>query len=200
VADVRAAGAAVVVLAVMTLAACSTTESGQPNPASGSSGQASPNDPATVSLPPRPRDISMVDVDPCALLTAAQRAQFQVHPGVTIAEAIGVTGRVCGYQFDSEAGGQEYTIAATTSPGIEHWLNPYLTDNITQVSIGGFPAVDITAKLNQATGCQTAVSVAKGQMLEVGNGVDVPGMTQAQSCARTNQVADAALATLQTLK
>lgn len=184
-----------VVLAALTVAACSSTETGQATATStagsGSSG---------VSLPPRPQDISLSGVDACALLTGAQQSQFQVHAGVKAPQATGFTGSACTFQFASEAAGQLYGISADTSPGIEHWLNPYLTDNVTQVTIAGFPAVTVSPKNAQATGCTTAVSVANGQMLEASTALIATGMTKVQSCEKTNAVAEAAMATLQTLK
>lgn len=196
----RAAGAAVVVCAVMTVAACSSTESGQPSPAAPSTSGFQGNGTNHITLPPRPRDIPMAGVDPCTLLTAAQQARFQVKAGVRVPVGHEEVGLGCAYNNLNNAGGQGLDIAAITSPGIEHWLNPYLTDTITQVSIAGFPALNVTPVLAQATGCSTNVSVANGQMLEIDNGLDATGMTKAQSCQKTNEVAQAAMATLLSLK
>jgi hypothetical protein len=205
VADSRAAGAVVVVLAVMTLAGCSSSEAGQPTaapgtPASGSASGSFDNGAGSVRLPPRPKSIAMNGVDPCALLTAAQQAQFQVKPGEKAELGPRQTGATCAFNATSNAAGQGYDIATLTSPGIQTWLDPYRTDHISQVTIAGFPAVDITTVEQQATGCSTAIDVADGQLLQVDNGLIVPGLTQQQSCQKTNAVAEAAMATLQTLK
>lgn len=142
----------------------------------------------------------MAGVDPCQLLTAPQRAQFQVKPGVKVRVGHEEVGTACAFNDANNAGGQGYDVATLTSPGIEYWLNPYLTDTITQVSIAGFPAVNVTPVLAQATGCATDVSVANGQLLEVDNALVANGLTKAQSCQKTNEVAQAAMATLLGLK
>lgn len=190
-------GAAVAGLAMMTLAACSNTETGQASAsAAGATGSGSP----AISLPSRPKDIPLNGVDPCALLTAAQRSQFGINGGKETIVGHGETGKACGYNFTAIGSGTGgYDISTITSPGIEHWLNPNLIAKVKQVAVAGFPAVDITNE-GEATGCGTAISVADGQMLMVDNGVVAQGMTSAQSCAKTNAVAEAAMATLQTLK
>jgi len=67
--------------------------------------------------------------------------------------------------------------------------------------VSGFPALDITLRPpDLLQGCTTAVSVANGQMFTVNLGQPAKGTTTAQSCAKTEEVAGAVLATAQTLK
>lgn len=203
--DKRAAGAAIAVCAVMTLAACTGTEPGRPSPAGTTTGSDFQGNGANhLTLPPRPRDVPLAGVDPCTLLTTAQRAQIQVRPGVKSSIGHGFTGAGCSFPLSDVlhgGAGQSYGVSAIVSPGVEHWLNPYLTDTVTQVTVAGFPAVTVTPTLAQATGCSTAVSVANGQMLETDTGVTAPnGMTKAQACAKSQEIAQAAMATLLSLK
>ena len=58
--------------------------------------------------------------------------------------------------------------------------------------------MDVTSKATVANGCQTVVSVADGQMLIVQFDFPPTSTTAAQSCVNTEQVARAAIATLQT--
>src|SRR5205085_170714 len=110
-------------LAMATLAACSSTASGQAVPTGNVGAPAGTNG---ISLPPRPSTISMGGVDPCKLLTAAQQARFQVRSGVPAHLAHGETGSVCAFNFPDVTSTGGYDISAVTSPGIEHWLNPNL--------------------------------------------------------------------------
>ena len=184
-------------LAVLTLAGCSSTATGQAIP-SNSAGDSSGS--TSISLPPRPKSIPLNGVDPCSLLTATQRAQFGIGDGKKTIVGHGETGSACAYNLtDINSGTGGFDVGVITSPGIEHWLNPNLIATVKQVTVAGFPAVNITNE-GQATGCDTAISVADGQMLEVDNGVVAQGLTSAQSCEKTNAVAEAAMATLQTLK
>jgi uncharacterized protein DUF3558 len=189
-------GAAVILLTVGSVAACSSVATGQAEPTD----TTRTGSPASFSLPPRPTTISMNGVDPCALLTAAQQARFQVKAGEKAPVAAGETGAVCQYDWaESTAGPGGYGVSAITSPGIEFWLDQNDNATINQTTIAGFPAVDVQGD-NQDTGCTTSVSVADGQVLEIDNGLLAQGMTSAQSCAKTNAVAEAAMTTLQTLR
>jgi hypothetical protein len=193
-----AAGAAIAVLAVLTLAACTSTESGQ---AAADGGYRAPtNNAGTIVLPPPPQNLSLAGVDPCALLTAAQLTGFAVQPGRSIGTDPLFKSPLCAFRFNTEAAGAEYAIDAVTSAGVNYWLSPTLADTVTKVSVAGFPAVTVTSKNSLATGCETAVGVATGQMLIVNDGVQPHDVTVPQSCARTQQVAAAALTTLLTLK
>jgi hypothetical protein len=195
------------VLIMMTLAGCTTSQTGSATPAGpvgapSSRYQAPTNGAGTVSLPPRPTDISLTGVDPCTLLTAPQRGRLKVRPGVKgLPAQLENNSPTCDFRFADGTLGAEYNVAVDTAEGIALYLNPNLADNIRQVSVGGFPALDITLKApDLLQGCSTAVSVASAQMFVVDLGQPASGTTTAQSCARTEQVADAVLATAQTRK
>lgn len=196
---------AVVVSAVVAgaLTACTTAEPGSAGAAGTPSTYRAPtNDPGSVTLPPRPRDVPVRGVDPCTLLTAAQRPGLGVlagTPGQAATQFPGAT--TCDYRSSDGTPGAVFAVSTVTGAGVAAWLDPTLADNVRQVSVGGFPALDATTKgTDLLHGCTTAVSVATGQMLTVQWGLPPRGTTTAQSCARTEQVAGAAMTTLQTAK
>jgi hypothetical protein len=184
---------------VALLAACTSAQAGQPVAAS-TAGSGVPPAAAreTITLPPRPRDIPLTGIDPCSLLTSAQQAKLGVDPGVEGHPDVNWNNPQCGFQLVNPGTLPSYNLQTVTSAGIQYWLNPLLANNTKPVSIGGFPAVDVTSKAAAANGCQTVVSVADGQMLIIQLDFPPTGLTATQSCANTEQVAAAAVATLQT--
>lgn len=193
-----------VTVLVMTLAACTSQQPGRATAAAGvSSGyQAPTNGAAGISLPPRPSDLSLTGVDPCSLLTTAQQGGLGVRAGVPGPPAqLADNSPTCDFRFADHTPGAEYNVAVDTTEGIQLYLDPTLADDVRPVSVAGFPALDITLKPpDLLQGCTTAVSVASGQMFMVDLGEPARGTTIAQSCARTEQVAAAVLATAKTLK
>ena len=185
-------------LVVALLAACTVQHAGTATP--GSIAIGAPSTPAltTLSLPPRPRSLPLSGIDPCSLLTSAQQAQLGVDPGVEGHPDVNWHDPQCGFQLVNPGTLPSYNVQTVTTEGIQFWLNPLLANNTKPVSIGGFPAVDVTSKATVANGCQTVVSVADGQMLIVQFDFAPTSTTAAQSCVDTEQVATAALATLQT--
>jgi hypothetical protein len=207
VADRRPAGVSAVGMAVgmaVALAGCATAQGGQPvaaHPASPAY-QVPTNGSGAISLPPRPRDVSLTGVNPCTLLSPAQQTVLAVTAGVPGPPAqLADNSPTCDFRFADNTPGAEYNIAVDTTEGIQLYLNPALADDIRQTSVSGFPALDITLQApDLLKGCTTAVSVANGQMFMVNLGQPAAGTTTAQSCARTEQVAGAVLATAQAPK
>lgn len=187
-------------------AACTSAGPGAPttNPRAGTapSYQAPTNSAGGVTLPPRPTDIALAGVDPCTLLTAAQRARLGVTTGIKgLPAQLANNSPTCDYRFADNTPGAEYNVAVDTAEGIQLYLDPSLAANVERTSIAGFPALDITLKSpDLLQGCTTAVSVADGQMFMVNLGQPARGTTTAQSCAGTERVAAAVLATAKTLK
>jgi hypothetical protein len=189
---------------MMTLAGCTTSQGGSAAPADpvvrSSAYRAPTNGAGAVTLPPRPADLSLAGVDPCSLLTATQRKHLGVTNGVKGLPAQLVDNSpTCNFRFADGTPGAEYNVVVDTRGGIQLFLDPRLADDVRQVSVSGFPAVDVTLKPpDLLQGCATAVSVANGQMFVVDLGQPAGGTTTAQSCARTEQVAGAVLATART--
>jgi hypothetical protein len=194
------------VLIMVALAGCTTSQAGTAAPAGpatrSSVYQAPTNGVSAVALPPRPSDVPLTGVDPCSLLTPAQRGKLGVDAGVRgLPAQLEDNSPTCNFRFAAGPPGPEYNVAVDITNGIQLYLNPNLADDIRQVSVDDFPAVDITLKApDLLQGCSTAVSVANGQMFVVNLGQPVRGTTTAQSCARTEQVAGAVLTTARTSK
>jgi hypothetical protein len=194
------------VLIMATLAGCTTTQQGAatvaPSAGPPSTYQAPTDAVSDIALPPRPTDIPLTGVDPCSLLTPAQRATLGVAPGGKgLPAQLADNSPTCNFRFADGTPGAEYNVAVDTVEGIQLYLNPSLAANVTQVSVGEFPALDITLKApDLLQGCTTAVSVANSQMFMVNLGQPARGTTTAQSCAMTEKVAAAVLTTARTLK
>lgn len=185
------------------LAGCTTTQQGAATP--GAAGRpatpAAPSQQAPdIQLPPRPTDVSLVGVDPCSLLTPQQRTRLGVLTGEKgLPAQLEDNSPTCDFRFADGTPGAEYSVAVDTAQGIQLFLGPNLADDVRQVSVGEFPALDITLKApDLLQGCTTAVSVANGQMFTVNLGQPARGTTTATSCAKTEQVAGAVLTTART--
>lgn len=183
---------------------CTTTQAGHADPAGPppSTYQVPTNGAGSITLPPRPRDVPLTGVSPCTLLTAAQQQTLSVAAGAPGPPAqLADNSPTCDFRFADGTPGAEYSIAVDTAQGIQLYLDPSLADVIRPASVSGFPALDVTLRPpDLLQGCTTAVSVASGQMFTVNLGQPARGTTTAQSCAKTEQVAGAVLATAQTLK
>lgn len=195
------------VMIMAAVAGCTTAQAGtaraeDPAVAGPSGYQAPTNGAANVSLPPRPADVSLTGVDPCSLLTTAQRSKLGVVAGIKgLPAQLEDNSPTCNYRLADLTSGVEYDVAVDTTEGVALYLNSNLADHVRQVSVGGFPALDITLPPpDLLQGCTTAVSVADSQMFLVDLGQPRKGTTTEQSCARTEQVADAVLTTARTLK
>ena len=184
-------------LVIALLAACAAQQTGQPAPAA-STAPVTPTRLSTLSLPPRPRNVPLTGIDPCTLLTRVQQTRLGVDPGVEGQPDVNWHDPQCGFQLTDPGTLPSYNVQTVTTAGIQYWLNPLLANNLKPVSIRGIPAVDVTSKATVANSCQTVVSVADGQMLIVQFDFPPTTTTAAQSCVNTEQVAQAAIATLQT--
>ncbi len=191
-------GATVLVMAV--LAGCTATQPGQAT-ATRRAPARTRRTPAVVveiALPPRPSDVPLAGMDPCSLLTAAQQAVLGVEAGRPgLPAQLADNSPTCNFRFADGTPGAEYNVAVDTTEGVQLYLDPNLAADVRQVSVGDFPALDVTLKApDLLQGCTTAVSVANGQMFMVNLGQPPRGTTTAQSCAMTEKVAGAVLTTV----
>jgi hypothetical protein len=156
-------------------------------------------DPAAINLPDRPRDLPLNGVDPCSLLTPAQRAEFGLDglasPGNT-SNAL-FAGRACdisGYEP------REIDVGLTLAlrNGIDD-LIAGVRDELTPTTILDFPAVIARPPVKDA--CSVDIDVADGQFLDVAlfDAGKNPPIPQDQLCADAIRIAEAALRTLQVL-
>lgn len=188
---------------MIAISGCTTTQGGNAIPAAHrSTYQVPTNGAGTITLPPRPHDVSLAGVNPCSLLTPAQQTTLAVTAGRPGPPAqLANNSPTCDFRFADHTPGAEYSIAVDTAEGIQLYLDPMLADVIEPATVSGFPALDITLRPpDLLQGCTTAVSVANGQMFTVNLGQPARGTTTAQSCAKTEEVAGAVLATAQTPK
>ncbi|MBB5892887.1 DUF3558 domain-containing protein [Kutzneria kofuensis] len=178
-------------------AGCTTQDPGTASPGTTTTPTGS-----SVSIPARPKDLS-VNVDPCALLTQDQMAQMKVSSG-TPGPGWGETGATtsCTYQVTDPV---KYTMTVRLDPkrGIDYWLA--YTGNWTarQVTVSSFPAIQIVAKgedWNAPAGhlCDTIVSIADGKELFAGVLPHSGDLSNTQMCDLSKQLASLTLATLQT--
>ena len=188
---------------MIAITGCTTTQGGNAIPAAHrSTYQVPTNGAGTITLPPRPHDVSLTGVNPCSLLTPAQQTTLAVTAGQPGPPAqLANNSPTCDFRFADHTPGAEYNIAVDTAEGIQLYLDPMLADIVKPATVSGFPALDITLRPpDLLQGCTTAVSVANGQMFTVNLGQPARGTTTAQSCAKTEEVAGAVLATAQTPK
>lgn len=189
---VRGVGLLAALLLVVPLsAAC--TGSGAPPPPSGVEGTA-------LSLPPRPRDLWIDAVEPCSLLTVAQRAELGLDGQPTTSRStsalFGGPESVClfrGYTPRAVSVG----IGLVTTTGIERVSNGELQASLAVVHVQGFPAVravpDRFTKF-----CSVMVDIAPGQLLDVqySDGGRHPAIPQDELCRGAENVASASVRTL----
>jgi hypothetical protein len=171
----------------------------------GCSTQVEPPPPAAIGAersglvsPPRPRELPLDGVDPCALLTPAQRTDLGLDGGSVpyrsaVPKAIGPACSISG----SEPRAVNVGFALVTGSGIEAITAPgAVTDELTPITVAGFPAV--IARPGNPDGCFVDVDVAHGQLLDVifRDGGRKPPIPQEQLCRDAVQVAEQAMRTL----
>jgi hypothetical protein len=191
-------------------AGCTTSATGQPTPAtdgsstssapqtSESSGSATP----TVEVPPRPRDLSLEGLDPCTLFTEDQRAQLQandVKSGESGAEFFKGM-KECVLYVDEQEPFYEYNAMAVTFEGVDQWLTGKRNVDAELTSIQGFPAAKMKIRKTDGEGCFFAVGVADKQYLMVEMLWTSSGFTQEKICQMSEEAANMAMTTLQTLR
>lgn len=159
-------------------------------PSSATQASAAPTVVAPTSVA-RPREVRLDSVDPCTLLTPAQRTslglggtpQPYTSGRPTPGKACSITG------FEPRAIAVDLTV--TTSVGISVVTAPgAVTDTLTPTAVAGYPAV--IARPRNPDGCFVDIDVAKGQLLDVlfRDGGGTPPISQDQLCRDAVNVAD----------
>jgi hypothetical protein len=186
---------AVLGILIVLLAGCST------------GGQASPADPptteeaapTTVSLPPRPRDVPIDNVDPCTLLTRQQRAELQLdQPPLGGRESsVLYPGNVSSCSIRGNEPKISVSINAVTTAGIEFWTSGQAVADLQPVEVDGFPAL-VARSQTLDDGCNVILDVAPGQLLDVQTrsaGADPP-IPEDQLCRDAERAANLVVDTL----
>ena len=152
--------------------------------------------PAAASAPappPRPRELRLEGVDPCSLLTPAQRAALGLDgaprftkPYTALFQGDVPTCTITGYTGQPIALG----IGTVTTTGIERWQTGDLAARVTATTIDDFPAL-VATPTRFTNYCSVEVDVAAGQLLDVqvSDGGGTPPIPQDQLCERARNAA-----------
>ncbi len=184
---------------MVVVTACTGTTSGSPSPSptAGRSSSAGVT-PSEGQLPPRPREIILDGVDPCALWTSAQLAQLAVGPAPK--KGTSTAGdEMC--SFDA-ASIQPPKASFSALLVLDHdVMDDFLPeDGDTVIDVDGFPAILQTAPATGPQPCAVLVSTADGQYLEIRltYGSTEAHLSGEQACDLTSKAATFAMQTLQT--
>jgi hypothetical protein len=170
-------------------------------------GQASPADPpatnqaapTTSSLPPRPRDIPIDDVDPCTLLTREQRAELRLDQPPLPARQPSVLypGEVSSCSIRGNEPAISFYVQVVTTAGIEFFTSGRTASDVRIIEIAGFPAA-IAAPRNTDDSCKAVVDTAPGQMVDVQarSAGARPPIPQQQLCRDAERAANLVMETL----
>lgn len=91
-----------------------------------------------------------------------------------------------------------YSMIAVTTTDASFWLENNSAAKV--FDVGGFPAVEFRAAGAEDADCAVAVGVAEGQQLHFSMLAVSEELTGDELCQRNTQVAEMAVATLQTLR
>lgn len=176
--------------------ACSTPEGGSPVPGDPGARTTSPRTTTAepdVQLPARPAALPITGVNPCDLLTEAQRATLNV---VRARETKEDTEAECSFTVETESRNIDVRVVADTREGADAWLKGDRNVDAETTTVDGFGAARFWLKGTSGSDCTTAIDVADGQNLQVG--LLIPGQqwTRDKLCETTDRFAAAALATL----
>ncbi len=195
-------------LVVGVVAGCTTTEAGEATSrtnsqsTTGNEPTQDTSSPSSVEIPPPPRDLSLVDLDPCTVLTDPQRAQLQIS---NVRSRVGDTKiykdmKECTLDADTAEPFRTYTVIAVTNVDVSFWLNERRNADAKLISIAGYPAAEFHTKGVENSDCAVAVGVAKNQHLHVEMDPLSGDLKQDQICQASEQAAEMAMQTLQTLR
>lgn len=151
----------------------------------------------SISLPPRPREIKLDRVDPCALLTPRQRKALGMDrpPQPTRYPTMG-NAKVCDFRDSTRA--LTVRIGLVLVQGVGVWLEETAQADARPATVADFPAV-VVRTAEQTKFCNVEVDVAQGQFLDIqfGDAGNPQPPSLDSLCASAQEVASAAMATLQ---
>lgn len=153
--------------------------------------------PALPGLPPRPAVVPVDGVDPCGLLTEAQRSQFGVGAGQPSSTDYGGPnkGPSCAWLSLTPPPDYGYSARAVLNRGVDAVHSqepPRVVDGFAAVTTG-------TIGTDPAIYCQIFLDLAPGKALTVtydNDGHDIPGMNHQLACDKAQQAAALMLANL----
>lgn len=159
----RAARVIIAALCATALAACT------PHPQNKADGRTDDQVPATTttmpSLPPRPAEILLDDVDPCAVLSPEQRVQLSLdNPPSAYLESSFGNAKAC--TMRSNISGNVVRLALVTVEGVGVWLSENAQVDARPTTVSGFPGLTVRTP-GMENVCNVEVDVAEGQFLDV---------------------------------
>jgi hypothetical protein len=164
-----------------------------------------PAAPTGIALPPRPRDVRVDGVDPCSLLTPAQRKELGLDgrpvSGADKSELYnGAVVPLCSI-VGNEPRAIIIGVSVVTSAGMDLWTSGKLSATVRSMQVEGFPAVE-AVPTRFSDFCSVIVDVAPGELLDVqaGDGGRKPALPQDELCTAAQQAAGVAMGTLLTLR
>ncbi|MGB3339800.1 MAG: DUF3558 domain-containing protein [Devosia sp.] len=192
------------------LVGCTTSDAGTPTPEPDSSESSAPtgtessvasSDEDTYGAPrvESPLDASKVLTDPCAVLTPAQLTGFRVNTpgrGDTESEIAKTVGPLCTWTADTEI---PSVIGVAWQSGNKNGLSDLYRmrddqEYFVEATVEGYPAV-FSSEIDNRDGGDCSITVGVSDALTFF--ADETGMLDADgACARAEQVAAAAIATL----
>ncbi len=158
----------------------------------------------TIELPPRPRDVPLDGLDPCALLKPhmAELALEDREPLLTVSNAPlygGVTMLCTARGYEPRA--ISLGIDLVTIRGIELYTIDGVDAQVSPIEVRGFPAVLVTDDVRDQS-CTVIIDIAEGQLIDVQfrDGGRVPPIPLPDLCSDAQQTAGLAMDTLLTLR
>lgn len=155
----------------------------------------------TVEVPAPPRELSLEGLeDACTLLTDGQKAELQIDDfrSGTVDSGPYRDMKNCHIDVNTEPF-YGYYIMAITDEGVDQWLTGNRNVDAELTSIGGYPAAKFKTMGTEDVDCTISIGVAAGQQLWV-EMTPLSDFKQDQICQASEQAAEMALATLQTLR
>lgn len=195
-------------MTLLVVAGCTTSEAGSPK-GSETSTDAPPTKSSsssqTAAIPPRPKAIKLDSLEPCPLLTDAQRAELRITriESTTMQSDTYKGSKRCELEVAATGLVYEYTVDLVTAEGVEGWLSGKRRVDTTVVPVNGYAGVIHVLKgaggAKNSHECYLSVDVADGQQLQIGMSEISRTFSQEQICEMTEQAAGMAMTTLQTL-
>lgn len=152
-------------------------------------------------LPPRPSELRLDQVDPCALLTREQFRQLGVRAGERAEDSDGLGSIACQWRNFPKEPDIHYLARLIVKRGADYALDSTTPTQV--VTIDGFSAVQTTSPSgNPNDHCLLLVDVAQGQSLWVQwmtTSPDYPGLTHELACQQARDAGRLMLSNLREL-
>lgn len=158
-----------------------------------------PAAPSGPTLPPRPVELRLDGIDPCTLLTPAQKAKLGLdEPGASSADSDQIGSPACDWLRSTVRPYGGLLIRTTVRQGVPDRMGSDQPEQI--IDIGGFPALQTTGSfIDPQAHCLVLVDVAPGQILwnqYYKSSGSLDGLNHEVACAKARELAGYTLANL----